>query len=252
MMIDTHCHLGIDDYNNLEEVISHMDNNIMIVSGVNTKSNKEAIELANKYDNIYVTIGIHPEEIGNNIEDDILFIENNINHPKVVGIGEIGLDYYYSKDNKQEQKKWFIKQLEIAKKYNKCAVIHSREATLDTYEILKNSGNKKVNIHCFSGSLEVARDYVSLGYCLGIGGVVTFKNADRIKEVVKNIDLSYLLLETDSPYLTPEPYRGKKNEPFNILYVAKEIAELKGFSVDEVLLATTNNAIRQFDLDRFL
>lgn len=252
MMIDTHCHLSVDDYDNLEEVISHMDNNIIIVSGANTKSNKEAVDLANKYSNIYATIGIHPEEISDSIEEDIRFIESNINNPKVVGIGEIGLDYYYSKENKEVQKEWFIRQLELAKKYNKCAVIHSREATQDTYQILKNSGNKKVNIHCFSGSLEVARDYVNLGYYLGIGGVVTFKNADKLKEVVKNIDLSHLLLETDSPYLTPEPYRGKKNEPYNIYYVAKKIAEIKGIPVEQVFLETSKNAACQFDLNNIL
>lgn len=252
MVIDTHCHLSIDDYDNLKQVIKNMDDNIMIVSGVNTKSNMEVLNLASKYKNIYATIGIHPEEITESIERDIMFVEENINNPKVVGIGEIGLDYHYCKDNKDEQKKWFIKQLQLAKKYDKCVVVHSRDATLDTYEILKESGNNKVNIHCFSGSLDVARNYINLGYYLGIGGVVTFKNADKIKEVVKNVDLSYLLLETDSPYLTPEPYRGKKNEPANVYQVAKKIAEIKEIPIARVLEITTNNAIAQFDLDKFL
>ena len=252
MLIDTHCHLSKDDYDNLEEVINNMFNNIMIVSGVNTKTNKEALKLASKYKNIYVTIGIHPEEITDSIEDDIMFIEQNINNPKVVGIGEIGLDYHYSKENKDIQKKWFIEQLHLAKKYNKGVVVHSRDASLDTYEILKECGNKKVDIHCFSGSLELAKQYINLGYYLGIGGVLTFKNADKIKEVVKNIDLSHLLLETDSPYLTPEPYRGKRNEPANVYQVAKKISEIKKTTIDEVLEVTNNNAINQFDLDRFL
>lgn len=249
MMIDTHCHLDYEDYDDLEEVINKMGNNIIIVSGASGQGNKQVIELCNRHKNIYGTIGIHPEEIDENIEKNLNFIEENINNPKIVGIGEIGLDYYWGRDKKELQKKYFKIQLELAKKYNKCAVIHSRDAIEETYEILKESGHKTVNIHCFSGSLEMARKFIKLGYSLGIGGVVTFKNAAKLKEVVKNIDLSHFLLETDSPYLTPEPYRGKKNEPYNIYYVAKEIAKIKNISQDEVFEVTTRNAIRQFDLN---
>lgn len=249
MMIDTHCHLDYEDYDNLEEVINKMGNNIIIVSGASGQGNKNVIELCKKYENIYGTIGIHPEEIDEDIEENLKFVEENINSPKIVGIGEIGLDYYYSKDRKETQKKYFKKQLEFAKKYKKCVVIHSRDSIEETYEILKESGHNKVNIHCFSGSLEMAEKFVKLGYCLGIGGVLTFKNASKLKEVVKNIDLSHLLLETDSPYLTPEPYRGKKNEPYNISFVAQEIAKIKNISQEEVFKITTENAKRQFDLD---
>lgn len=248
MMIDTHCHLSINDCD-LEEVIKRMNNNIIIVSGADGQGNKEVIELCNKYENVYGTIGIHPGEITETIEEDIKYVEENINNPKIVGIGEIGLDYYWSKDKKELQKKYFIKQLELAKKHNKCAVIHSRDAINDTYEILKNSGNEKVNIHCFSGSLEMAKKFVGLGYKLGIGGVVTFKNSITLKEVVREIDLKYLLLETDSPYLTPEPYRGTKNQPYNIYFVAEKIAEIKNISLEEVLKTTTENAMTQFDLN---
>lgn len=249
MMIDTHCHLDYEDYDNLDEVINKMGNNIIIVSGASIQGNKNVIELCNKYQNIYGTIGIHPEEIDENIEDNLKFIEENINNPKIVGIGEIGLDYHWSKDSKDLQRKYFKIQLELAKKYNKCAVIHSRDAIEETYEILKESGHNKVNIHCFSGSLEMAEKFIKLGYLLGIGGVVTFKNASKLKEIVKNVDLSHLLLETDSPYLTPEPNRGKKNEPYNIYYVAGEIAKIKNISREEVFKVTTENAKRQFDLD---
>ena len=249
MMIDTHCHLDYEDYDNLEEVINKMGNNIIIVSGASGQGNKHVIELCNKYDNIYCTIGIHPEEIDENIEENLKFIEENIKNPKIVGVGEIGLDYYWSKDKKEIQRKYCKIQLELAKKYNKCAVIHSRDAIEETYEILKESGYNKVNIHCFSGSLEMAEKFIKLGCCLGIGGVLTFKNSSKLKEVVKNIDLSHLLLETDSPYLTPEPYRGKKNEPYNICFVAGEIAKLKNISQEEVFEVTTENAKRQFDLD---
>lgn len=249
MMIDTHCHLDYEDYDNLEEVINKMENNILIASGASGQGNKNVIELCNKYKNIYGTIGIHPEEIDENIEENIKYIEENLNNPKIVGIGEIGLDYYWSKEKKELQRKYFKIQLELAKKYNKCAVIHSRDAIEETYEILKESGHNKVNIHCFSGSLEMAEKFIKLGYSLGICGVLTFKNASKLKEVVKNIDLSYLLLETDSPYLTPEPYRGKKNEPYNVYFVAQEIAKIKNISKDEVFEVTTRNAKRQFDLD---
>lgn len=248
MMIDTHCHLSYDDYNNLEEVISKMDNNIIIISGCNNKTNYEVVELCKKYNNIYGTLGIHPEEVENATEEDLVFIENNLSNPKIVAIGEIGLDYYWVKDNKDLQKEWFKKQLEIAIRCNKGVVVHSRDSIEDTYEMLKNSGISKIDIHCYSSSLEMAHKFIKLGARLGVGGVVTFKNSTKLKEVVKSIDLKYLLLETDSPYLSPEPYRGKQNEPANVYFVAEKIAELKEISVEDVLKETTNNAIDQFDL----
>lgn len=248
MMIDTHCHLDREDYPDLEQVIKKMENNIMIVSGASIASNKEVIELCNKYHNIYGTIGIHPEEISADIDKDLSFIEKNINNPKIVGIGEIGLDYHYNDVPKELQKKYFIKQLEIAVKYNKSVVIHTRDAIQETYEILKNYPNLKIDIHCYSGSLEMANEFIKLGCKLGIGGVLTFKNSDKLKNIVKSLPLKNFVLETDSPYLTPEPFRGKRNEPYNIYYVAQKIAELKDISLEEVLNVTTLNAIEQFDL----
>lgn len=252
MMIDTHCHLSYDDYDNLEEVIKKMDKNIIVISGCNNKTNREVIQLCNKHDNIYGTLGIHPEDVENAKTEDLNYIESNLSNPKIVAIGEIGLDYYWVKDNKELQKEWFKKQIELAKKYNKGVVVHSRESIQDTYEILKDSKISKMDIHCFSASLEMAKEFIKLGARLGIGGVVTFKNCGKLKEVVKHIDLKYLLLETDSPYLSPEPYRGKQNEPFNVYLVAQKIAELKNISVEDVLTQTTKNAIEQFDLDNVL
>lgn len=252
MMIDTHCHLSYGDYNNLEEVINKMKDNIIIISGCNSKTNREVIELCNKYDNIYGTLGIHPEDVENATEEDLKYIESNLANPKIVALGEIGLDYYWTKDNKELQRQWFVKQIELAKKYNKGVVVHSRDSIQDTYEILKSSKISKMDIHCYSSSLEMAYEFIKLGARLGIGGVVTFKNSEKLKEIVKNIDLQHLLLETDSPYLSPEPHRGKKNEPFNVYFVALKIAELKGVSVEEVLRETTNNAIEQFDLKGIL
>lgn len=249
MFIDTHCHLFKEDYENIEEVINEMKDNIIIVSGCSTSTNKEVIELVNKYPNVYGTIGLHPEEANNVKEQDYQFINENINNPKIVGIGEIGLDYYYVNDNKDLQKELFIKQIEIAKKYNKTIVIHSRDSISDTVDVLKKYSDMKIVMHCYSSSLEIAKELIKMNVKLGIGGVVTFKNGVKLKEVVENIPLEYLLLETDSPYLSPEPFRGKQNRPYNCYYVAKEIAKIKNISLDEILRKTTENAISQFDLN---
>lgn len=250
MIIDTHCHLDIKDYDNLEEVIKNMEGNYMIASGYNLESNKHVIELVNKYDNIFGTIGLHPSDVTEDYESDLLFIESNINNPKIVGVGEIGLDYYWEKDNKELQKEVFIKQIELAKKYNKTIVIHSREAILDTYNILDEYlGNNKAVLHCYSSNIEMAKRFKRFNIKFGIGGVLTFKNSSKLKEVVKELDLSDLLLETDSPYLTPEPYRGKKNEPSYTKYVAEAIAKIKEVEYEKVLEITTQNAISQFDLN---
>lgn len=248
MFIDTHCHIFKEYYDNITEVINEMKDNIMIVSGYNSSSNKEVIELVNKYPNVYGTIGLHPEEVNNISENAFDFIIENINNPKIVGIGEIGLDYHYVSDNKELQKDIFIKQMNIARKYNKTVVIHSRDAILDTVNIIKEYQDLKTVMHCYSSSLEVARDLIKMNVKLGIGGVVTFKNGVKLKEVVQNVPIENLLLETDSPYMSPEPLRGKQNKPYNCYLIAKKIAELKGISLESVLKITTSNAISQFDL----
>ena len=247
MLIDTHCHLSSDDYNNLDEIINEFDG-IMIASGCDLKTNKEVIELVNKYDSVYGTLGIHPEEIENFKESDLKFIEDNLNNKKIVGIGEIGLDYYWVKDNKEQQKELFIKQLDIAKKYNKAVIVHSREAIQDTYDILKKY-NLKGSIHCFNSSLEMAREFIKIGYKIGVGGVLTFKNSKKLQEIVKDIDLKHVLLETDSPYLTPEPYRGQKNKPSNVYYVALKLAELKKLSIEDIINQTGENALKEFSIN---
>ncbi len=255
MMIDTHCHLSKDDYENLEEVIKKMNMNMMIASGTDINSNKEILSLCTEYNNVYCTIGIHPEFASMDDEkiNEMLFhLEKNLCNKYVIGIGEIGLDYHYEGYDKQKQIKLFKNQLDLAKKYNKTVVIHSRDAINDTYEILKEYKDVKKVIHCYSSSLEMAKKFIKINCMLGIGGVLTFKNSEKLKNVVKDISLNYLLLETDSPYLTPEPLRGKKNEPYNIIYVAKKIAEIKQITVEDVLKQTTLNAFHQFDLDVIL
>ena len=247
MIIDTHCHLELDDKS--KEKIKKMSNDIIIVSGYNRKSSEDVIKLCEQYENVYGTIGIQPEELYDYTEENMKFIEKNIINKKIVGIGEIGLDYHYTKDNIDIQKEAFIKQLEIAKKYNKPVVIHSRDAIKDTYDILKEYKDIKKVLHCYSGSLEMAKEFIKINTLFGIGGVLTFKNSIVLKEIVTNLDLTNFVLETDSPYLSPEPYRGLENEPYNVNIVAEKISELKQVSLEKVKEITTSNAIRLFDLN---
>ena len=246
-MIDTHCHLSKKFYKNINEIVNHMDG-IMIISGCNMESNKEVLKIVNNYKNVYGTLGIHPSEIQDFKQESLDFIEKNLTNKKIVAIGEIGLDYHFEKDNKDLQKKWFINQIKLANKYNKPIVVHSRDAINDTYKILKQESKTKKVLHCYSSSLEMAYEFIKLNCLLGIGGVITFKNNEKLKKVVKNIDLKYLLLETDSPYMAPVPLRGTINEPCNIKYVAQKISEIKNISYSEVIKQTTNNAKKIFDL----
>ena len=249
MYIDTHCHILKEYYENIDDIIDECTkNNVgrIIVSGCDMKTNKEVLELISKYDIVYGTIGFHPTELDEYDDNDLKFLEEHIFDRKIVGIGEIGLDYHYDDTDKEKQKSVFRKQLDIAKKYNKPIVIHTRNSIQDTYDILKEY-DLKGSIHCFSGSLEMAKEYIKLGYKIGVGGIVTYKNAKNIKEVVKNIDMTYILLETDSPYLSPEPYRGKVNEPNNIPLVAEVISNLKGLDLQEVMRTSTANAEAIFD-----
>ena len=240
-MIDTHCH--IDCIDNIEDIINNFDG-IIITSGCDDKSNLKVIELLDRYPNVYGTLGIHPEQVDNSYNLDIVI--NNLDNPKIIGIGEIGLDYHYTKDNIDKQKELFIKQLDIAQKYKLPVVVHSRDAIEDTYNILKNY-SLKGSIHCFSSSLEMAKKFIDIGYKIGVGGVVTFKNAKKLREVVEGINIRDILTETDSPYLSPEPNRGKENNPSNVYYVIKEITNIKDLSEDEVKKITMNNAEEVFD-----
>lgn len=249
MYIDTHCHVLSEYYNNIEVIVKKcIENNVtkIIVSGCDMKSNKEVLELVNKYDIIYGTLGFHPTELEDFKEEYFDFLIENINNKKIVGIGEIGIDYHYENTDKEKQRRIFNKQLEIAEKFNRPVVIHSRDAIQETYDMLSKY-NLKGSIHCFSGSLEMAKLFIKLGYKIGVGGIITFKNAKNIIKVIENIDLSYILLETDSPYLSPEPYRGSKNDPSNIPIIAEKLASLKNVSIAEVARVTTSSAEEEFD-----
>lgn len=250
MFIDTHCHLSREDYDDMDFVIKeNRESNIskIIISGCSKDSIFESIELSKKYEDIYLTLGYHPSEVDVVTDDDLIELENLLKLDKVVGLGEIGLDYYYGKDNKNEQIELFRKQLVIAERLDIPVVIHSRDAVEDTINILKEFDLTGV-IHCFSGSVETAKIYTSMGYMLGIGGVVTFKNSNLYK-VVETVGLKNIVLETDSPYLAPTPFRGQKNSSKYIPLIANKVADVLNISVEEVGLETTKNACSMFDLD---
>jgi len=249
MFTDSHCHLYDEYYNDLESILKlSLENNVnrYINNGCNLETNKEVIDKISKYNNMYGTLGIHPEYVDNYTLADINYIKENLNNKKIIAIGEIGLDYYYTKENKDRQKELFELQLKLAEDNNIPVIIHSREATLDTISTLKKY---KVNglIHSFSGSLETAKEYIKMGYLIGINGVITFKNAN-IKEVIKEIPLEYLVLETDSPYLTPVPFRGKQNNPSHIIDIAKFVCELKNITLSELAKITNDNLKRIFNI----
>ena len=246
MFCDTHCHVLKEYYQGeIGNILSLAKNNgvdRIINAGYNTSSSKEVISLTKQFDNMYGVIGIHPENV---LEEVDLTIFNNIDK-KIVGIGEIGLDYHYTKETRDKQIEMFEYQLDLAEKLNLPVVIHSRDATQDTIDILKRHHNFGV-IHSFSGSLEVAKEYIKMGFALGINGVVTFKNCN-LKDTLKNIDINSIVLETDSPYLTPVPFRGNQNNPSHIKDIATFVAEIYAISVAELAEITNKTVARIFDI----
>lgn len=249
-MIDTHIHLNDEAYNEcLEQIIRDANNvgvNKMIVMGCDYLTSKKAIEIANKYENIYAMIGLHPSEVEKEKDKELNWLKELLNNDKVIGIGEIGLDLYWTKEYKDLQIELFEKQLQLSLDYNLPICIHSRDAIELTYQILSKNNYKGI-IHCYSGSLEMANKFIKLGYLMGIGGVVTFKNTN-LKEVVKNIPLTSIVTETDGPYLAPTPYRGKLNKPEYIKLIVEEIANLKEISVQEVENQINENVLKLFNI----
>ncbi len=249
MFIDTHCHISSEDYDNISEVIENIFGagvRKIITNGCNLTTNKEVLEIVKDYSIVYGALGFHPTELDGVTEADFEWLIRHINNDKIVAIGEIGLDYHYDNTDREKQKWAFRRQLEIAQKNNLPVIVHSRDAIRDTYDILSEY-KLKGSIHCFSGSLEMAEAFIKLGYMIGVGGVVTYKNAKNIVNVIKNVSLEYILLETDSPYLTPESKRGEKNSPCNIPLIAQKIADIKEVDVSLVAKTTGDNARRLFD-----
>lgn len=248
MYIDTHCHITNEDYQDIPKVIEEIKEagvEKIIVNGCDMKSNIEVLDLVKKYDIVYGAIGFHPTELEEYNYECLNFLREHINDEKIVAIGEIGLDYHYDNTDREKEITVFRRQLEIAKEYHKPVIIHSRYAIQDTYNILREY-NVRGSIHCYSGSLEMAKEFIKQGFLLGVGGVCTYKNAKVIKNVLEELDLAYFVLETDAPYLTPEPYRGMKNSSKYIPIIAKKIADIKGVPVEKVAVITGNNAEKCF------
>ena len=243
-LVDTHCHLDNEKFDEDRlEVIERIKENLefCVNIGYDLASSKKSLELAKEYDFIYAVIGVHPIDIAEYSEEVEKELEILGKNPKVVAIGEIGLDYHWMTEPKEVQQERFKRQLELAERLNKPVVIHTRDAMEDTVNILKEYPNITGVIHCYPGSLETAKQLVDRFY-LGIGGTLTFKNSKKAVEVVTDIPLDRIVIETDCPYLTPEPFRGKRNEPIYVEYVAKKIAEIKEISVEDVTKVTTENA----------
>ena len=251
-MIDTHSHINMIEGTPIESVIQNaIENGVdkIIVPSAYPKDIDDVIKLVNRYDNVYGMLGVHPTEVKDWTDDLADKIREYSKNPKIVAIGEIGLDYYWDKSFNDLQKEIFIKQIKLANELNLPISIHDREAHKDTFDILKeHNKNSKIVMHCFSGSVEFANECIKEGMHIALGGVVTFKNAVKMKEVAINIPLDRLLLETDAPYLTPVPFRGKENQPAYTKYVAEEIAKLRNITVDEINKATTQNTFEVFGI----
>jgi TatD DNase family protein len=256
MLFDTHAHLNAIQYEeDLEEVIQRAkseDVTDIVVVGFDRDTIRRAMELTEQYDMIYAAVGWHPVDAIDMTDDDLEWIKELASHPKVVAIGEMGLDYYWDKSPKDIQKEVFRKQIQLAKEVQLPIIIHNRDATEDVVKILQEENASEVGgiMHCFTGSLEVAKQCIDMNFYLSFGGPVTFKNAKKPKEVAKEIPIDRLLIETDCPYLTPHPFRGKRNEPSYVKYVAEQIAELRELSVEEVAKKTSDNAKKLFGITR--
>lgn len=255
-LFDSHCHLDDEKFNeDRKDVISNIfSSNVtkLISAGYSLESSKRALELTKKYPQIYTVSGISPNDIGENVEniqEQINKIEDLAKNEKVVGIGEIGLDYYWNKENKEQQKFAFIKQIELANKLNLPIVIHTREAVMDTLEILKeNPVNRKGVFHCCPLNVELIKEALKLDFYISFAGPITFKNSKNADEVISIVPADKMLIETDSPYLSPEPNRGKRNDSTNIKYVAEKIANVKGYTLEEVAKITYENACKIFEI----
>ena len=250
-IIDTHCHLYPSEIQNAEDIIKECaSNNIsVILNGVDIASNNEILELSKKYDNVYAAIGLNYDQIDTFTDDDLVLLEEQIKNNMIVALGEIGIDYHWTKENSEKQIYFFKKQLELAKKYDLPVIVHAREASQEVYDIIKESGVRKGSMHCYSGSLELAKEYIKLGFYIGIDGPITYPNNKKGIEVISNIPVEKLLLETDSPYLSPEGKRGEVNTPLNLEEIASKVSEVINIPVEEVLEITYNNANKIFNLE---
>lgn len=254
MIFETHAHYEDErfeqDRDEILSSLSHSYIEALINVGSTLKTSQESVLLSEKYERVFAAVGIHPSEVKDHCKSDLEEIAKLAQEPKTVSIGEIGLDYYWDKeeDVRETQKDWFEEQMKLALSMKLPVIIHSRDAARDTYQIIEKYAKQGVRgvVHCYSGSVEMAADYRKLGFLIGVGGVVTFKNAKLLKEVVKSLTLEDILLETDCPYMAPEPHRGERNSSLYLPDIAAKIGELKGVETEEVIEATKENAYQLF------
>lgn len=255
LIFDTHSHYDDaafdEDREALLQGMSEKGIGWLVNVGADIATSKTALALAEQYDFIYAALGVHPSEVEGLTEADIDWIRENSHHKKVVAIGEFGLDYHWPEPSPEHQRRWFLRQIELAKEVKLPIIIHSRDAAAETMEILRDTRAYECGgvIHCYSYSPEQAKEYVDMGFYIGVGGVVTFKNAKKLKETVEKIPMEHIVLETDCPYMAPEPYRGTRNDSSRLVYVAEKIAELKGITPEKVIQVATNNASKLYRLE---
>ncbi len=257
MIFESHAHYDDAKFDDDRELLLQrlLSDSIcgIINVGASIESTKASIALAEKHSAVYAAAGVHPEMADELDEDSFAWLKEQLRHPKVVAVGEIGLDYYHGKEQtvRERQKHWFARQLELAKVSGLPVIIHSRDAAQDTLRIMKDTHADEISgvVHCFSYAVNLAEEFVAMGYFIGVGGVVTFKNGKKLVETVKKIPLEKILLETDAPYLSPEPFRGSRNDSSNLVYVAERIAQIKGITADEVIEVTKRNGERLFHIN---
>lgn len=249
MIIDTHCHIYNSEMENAEEIIREAADNdiILILNGTDPKSNEEVLELAKKYENVYAALGYFYTFADEITDEDISLLDNQLNNDNVIAIGEIGLDYYKEKENKDKQMELFEKMLNLAKKHNLPVIVHSRKALQDTYDILKKH-NAVGTLHSYQGSAEMAEQFIKLGFCIGVGGTITHSNNKKTRKMLKYVGIKHIVVETDSPYLPPEGKRGEENNPMNLKYIIGKIAEELDMGEEEIIRTTTENAQKLFKI----
>ena len=249
MIIDTHCHIYNSEMENAEEIIKQAAKNDIhiILNGTDPLSNMEVLELSGKYENVHAALGYFYSFADEITDEDISLLDEQLTNDDVIAVGEIGLDYYHTKDNKDNQKELFEKMLNLAQKHNLPVIVHSRKSMQDTLDILKKY-DVAGSMHCYQGSAEMAQDFINLGFYIGIGGPITHNNNKKIRKMVKKVDINHMLVETDSPYLTPEEKRGEKNTSLNLKYIIRKIAEELDMDEENVIEITTENARKLFKI----
>ena len=249
MIIDTHCHIYRSEMENADEIIKEAAKNDihLILNGTDPQSNEEVLELSKRYENVHAALGYFYSFAEEITDEDISLLDNQLENNEVIAVGEIGIDYYHRKDNRDKQKELFEKMLDLAEKHDLPVIVHCRNAMQDTYDILKKH-DVMGSMHCYQGSAEMAQEFIKLGFYMGIGGPITHNNNKKIRKTVKKIGVNHIIVETDSPYLTPEEKRGEKNTPLNLKYIIRKLAEELDMTESQVMEITAANAKKLFKI----